>query len=37
VGWICIVVLVITGFTNLHFRGLLEAELLAAVRLARGG
>jgi uncharacterized membrane protein len=29
VGWICIVVLVITGFTNLHFRGLLEAELLA--------
>lgn len=29
VGWACIVVLVITGFTNLHFRGLLDADLLA--------
>lgn len=29
VGWISIGVLVLTGFINLHYRGLLDAELLA--------
>ena len=30
VGWICIAVLLVTGVANLHFRGLLRADVLGA-------